>query len=469
MGIKLIDSTLREGSQSTGVYFEIEEIRNIASMLDSFGVDCIEVGHPYCNIYEMEKTKAVTSLPLNALVLAHSRARISDVTAVKESGASWIGIFTGINPISLKNKFNSSSTDKIIERITESISYAKILGLKVRFTLEDASRTAPELKIKAFKTAIDAGADRICYSDTVGVLNTEQAKEELSHIRTHFPDIDIEVHFHDDRGLALANALSVKPYINWISCSVNGIGERCGITDTLALKANIMYENGKPWTVKETEKARLLSKMINAYSRSNRDERSPIVGKHAFTHCADLHIKAFEKDLNAYCWIRDYEGQKAYRNDRKTPEMYVNSNPKVISATELKYHRKGPGNRYVMMDSRIAANVKQYCIVREIDVYCNDYPSYVDTHVHHCDSLFIFLGDQLHYKGLQVAVELDNKEFILDSPASVFIPSGKKHSYRVIKGKGSFVNHVLSENYNESLLELPVLTEEKEKLIINNI
>jgi 2-isopropylmalate synthase len=194
--------------------------------------------------------------------------------------------------------------------------------------------------------------------------------------------------------------------------------------------------------------------MVNAYSRSKVEERLPLVGCYAFTHCSDLHIKAFNKDKNAYCWIKDYPNQKQYQYEKINNVTYVNDSPKVISATELKYHRKGPGNRYLMMDERVAPNVKQYCIVREIDVFCEEYPSYVDVHVHHCDSLFLFLGSNPGYIGLKVMVQLENEEFEIESPASVFIPSGVKHTYKVIRGQGTFVNHVLSGNYNDSLLEV---------------
>jgi 2-isopropylmalate synthase len=201
------------------------------------------------------------------------------------------------------------------------------------------------------------------------------------------------------------------------------------------------------------EAARDVSTMVNAYSRSNYSERAPIVGVNAFTHSADLHIKAFARNLNAYCWLPNYPDQKVQISERIALETYVNHSPKVISSTELKYHGKGPGSRYLMLDERVAPNVKQYCIVREIDEYCEDYPSYVDEHTHNCDSLFLFLGDEPAKKGLQVMVRMEDAEFILDSPASVFIPAGKQHTYKVLKGKGSFVNHVLHQNYNLSLLE----------------
>lgn len=452
--IKIIDTTLREGNQAPGVYWEIEDVKNIARALKALGVSCIEVGHPYANAHENNKVKEVVALQLGVPVLAHARALPADILAVKNTGADWVGIFIGINDISLKNKFSDPSLEHAIEKIATGIRYAKEIGLKVRFTLEDASRTSRSLQELAYTEAVKAGADRICYSDTVGILNVAASISEITHLRDLFPDVSIETHFHNDRGLALANALAVKDIADWVSCSVNGIGERCGITDTISFLINNRYENGEAIASGDIQEATKLSKMVDALSRSNNNDRSPVVGKHSFTHCADLHVKAFLKHQEAYCWLEKYPHQKIFNNKKLELESLINYAPKVISAAELKYHRKGPGNRYVMMDERVFSAAGQYCIVREIDVFCEDYPSYVDVHTHYCDSLFVFLGDQAGYKGLKVSVCIENKEFEIDSPASVFIPSGKQHAYKVLLGKGTFINHVLHGNYNDSLLEI---------------
>lgn len=453
--MKLIDTTLREGSQAPDVHFTHKEVGVIAQMLSDYQVDCIEVGHPYCNEYEFKKTSIVKSLGLATPILAHARATSVDIDAVKASEADWVGIFIGINDISLKNKYRGSSVSTILDKIGHAVSYAKNLGLRVRFTIEDTSRTSRDRQLAAFDLAIKMGADRICYSDTVGILGTQELRDEILHLRNHFPNQQLEIHLHNDRGLALANAVYVKDLVDWISCSVNGIGERCGITDTLALHENLVFTGDRIGS--NIELGRHLSTIVNAFSRTNTTDRAPIVGKYAFTHCADLHQKAFKKDINSYCWLDNYPHQKASEKYIFEAAHFINELPPIISSEELKYHRKGPGNRYVLMDSRITRNARQYCIAREIDEYCDNYPSYVDSHVHHCDSLFIFLGDQPNFKGLKVEVQLDDQYFQLASPACVLIPSGKEHTYRVIEGKGTFINHVLSENYNESLLELPIL------------
>ncbi len=106
-----------------------------------------------------------------------------------------------------------------------------------------------------------------------------------------------------------------------------------------------------------------------------------------------------------------------------------------------------------MIDDRVVPDCRQYCIVRDIPVTPTVPPAHVDMHRHICDSLFIFLGHQERLRGLKVEVMLGDEVFSVESPCSVFIPSGILHSYRIISGPGLFINHVLKGNYNDSLLE----------------
>jgi 2-isopropylmalate synthase len=137
-----------------------------------------------------------------------------------------------------------------------------------------------------------------------------------------------------------------------------------------------------------------------------------------------------------------------------TPADWV-VDPQVISATELRHHRHGPGERYVLVDDRFVRGAGQYCIARRIPRLADYGAGHVDIHVHDCDSLFIFLGDEDGYRGLRVEVSLGGRVFAADSPTSVFVPAGVPHGYRVLGGAGTYLNHVLAGDYNASLLDPP--------------
>ncbi|HEX6660086.1 MAG TPA: LeuA family protein [Ilumatobacter sp.] len=456
MPVHVIDTTLREGLQAPGVSLTAEASAEIASSLVALGVDMIECGHPAVGAEELARVRAVTSVAGPVPVLAHARARRDDIDAVSSSGASWVGLFLGVNERACTTRVRL--TEPAADVITDVVGYAKGIGLGVRFTVEDASRTQVTELVAAYRAAVDAGVDRICFADTVGVLLPWEVNEAIRRLCEELGAVTIEGHFHDDRGMSAANALSaVRAGAEWISSSVNGIGERCGITDTVTLLANAHHEGWRPRPPAPVLQS--VSRLVQAHTRLPVHRWRPIVGQSAFTHTARLHRKAVGVDEMAYSWTAPEALARtttlAPASPLEHPERLVN-HPEVVSAEELRHHRKGPGSRYLMLDRRVVADARQYCIVREIPVADVHGPGHVDVHRHAVDSLFLFLGHEQGLSGLRVEVRLAASLMTVDSPASVFIPSGVDHSYRVVSGGGLFVNHVLEDDYNSSLLDAQV-------------
>lgn len=453
----LIDCTLREGSQAPGVKFSTEDSVEIASQLDLLGVQTIEAGHPFISEAEFNRVKAVVDLNLNARILAHARAREEDILAAHRAGVDDIGIFVGINARTRKVLLSNRTEQEVLHIISQSITFAKHLGLNVRYTVEDSARTEMSSLLQAYETAIQSGADRICFSDSAGSIEPTVAGERISSIRKKFPDIPLEVHFHDDRGLALANTLAaIDAGANWVSCSVNGIGERAGITDTLSLLTNLHYRNQTIDKIPSYQLLKHVSNLVNSITRSTIYCRQPIVGKNTNIHTAKLHKDAVRKDPTSYAWISPEKlGISNILNYKNLPDNYKDYivKPDIISAEELKYHRHGPGDRYVMIDERYVSDSRMYSIVRKVYGVTSSTPGHVDAHRHNVDSFFLFLSNNPDMSGLSVEVALGKEKFKVDSPACVFIPSGLAHSYRVLSGEGLFVNTVFSGSYNDSLLE----------------
>ena len=449
--IRIIDCTLREGSQSPGVAFTSADSTEIAQALIRFGIDAIEAGHPIISRSERARVAAIAALGLNVPLLGHARARRDDVLAVAESGCDWVGIFLGVNDISLKTKLSGRTFEQALEMVKESVAYAVSFGLKVRFSVEDSSRTDLDRLSAAFRAALEKGADRICYCDTVGVLTPSRFRTDISALRRHFPSTAIEFHAHNDRGMALATVMDNLDCIDWVSTSVNGVGERCGITDTIALAENLAFEGKRP--KRSLEESLALSRLVAALSRSSFDDRAPVTGRHAFTHTCRLHRLAAQRDPAAYNWRNDPTQQLFHEHTTNgSLKRFVNSAPKVVGASELKFHTDGYGRRFVMMNSSVVSDAGQYCIVREIPPVEGVVEDHVAAHRHHCDSLFLFLGNQPGYEGLEVEVELESDVFALKSPAAVLIPSGRLHKYRILRGAGTYINYVLSGSYNDSLI-----------------
>jgi|GEM_PF-1195642 len=301
---KLIDATLREGLQAPSVNFSTEQAKVIATQLAKSGVDMLEVGHPLISDEAMHLVRSVVDLDLGIPVLAHSRAHPDDIAAVAKSGAPWIGIFLGVNQVTERTRLQGIDFPNLLEKIQTAVVYARELGLKVRYTIEDASRTPLDHLLVAYRVAVEAGADRICFADSVGLLEPSQTVLFLSAIRNEFPDVELEAHFHNDRGLAIANAIhAIECGVDWISVSANGLGERCGITDHGVIAVNLHHRGERLLSETQGKELYALSQLVAQYSGQGLSLASPVFGDNAFTHTARLHVKAVQKDPNSYQWI----------------------------------------------------------------------------------------------------------------------------------------------------------------------
>jgi 2-isopropylmalate synthase len=452
--INLIDCTLREGCQTIQCSFDVAQSAALAAKIADFGVDMVECGHPRISAYESARVKAAVhacSVP----VLTHARCKIEDIDAVVETGAPWIGLFASFNDISLSTKFKGLTRKDVAEMFERSIIYAKAKGLKVRATIEDGGRTAVSDIIDLANVAQRAGADRLCFADTVGMLMPSETFDVLSLLHQEFPSLVLEYHVHNDRGLALANSLeAIRAGVSWVSTSCNGIGERAGITDTFQLATLLYTRHGQSRF--RLKGARVLSELVETYSRVQRSPLQPVVGTNAFSHAAKLHQTAVGQNVAAYN-IMDKELLEGALVLEKHPAMHeveVFLQPFEKSSTELKYHRHGPGTRYVMLDHRLLKASPYYFIARKVECVAGDEKPHVDSHHHNCDSVFLFLGDKADYRGLEVEVMVRGETRRLTSPATVFVPAGAVHSYCFIAGEGSFINFVHKGEYGQSLLEI---------------
>lgn len=297
--IWVLDSTLREGEQTPGVYFDKHIKLAIASLLDEIGVNIIEAGHPMVTPEIHAAVKSIAQKGFKSIVGAHSRSLKNDVDLALECGVGFIGIFYCVSDERLANVFKKD-LDDAIKQITDVIKYAKNIkpDLLIRYTPEDTVRSQFENVVKAAAAAVEAGADIISVADTTGYMvpGTDRSmydyisklKDELAQ-RNLFPKI--AVHCHNDRGFALANALDAyRAGVDVIDAAALGLGERAGIVDLAQLLVTLTVDyNENRWNLKKiTELYDLVSKHSGIPIPAN----YPITGKNAFTHCAGVHTHA---------------------------------------------------------------------------------------------------------------------------------------------------------------------------------
>ncbi|MDP9489523.1 MAG: 2-isopropylmalate synthase [Thermoproteota archaeon] len=298
--ITILDSTLREGEQHPGVSFTNKQRIQIAWLLDSFGVNQIEIS-PVVSHDHFEATKTIIKQGLKADILAHVRALKSDVEVALDCNATWVATYMGISDIHLSTKLKISREEAKI-RALEVADFIKSHGLKSRFTMEDASRTDPSFLIEMCKEMNSRGIERISIPDTVGIMRPQGmynlVKMIYDNIDTKISSLD--VHCHNDVGLALANALAgCEAGANQIHTTIDGFGERTGIPSLAETAVALSVIYGMPNDFR-LHMLKDLSRTIVSYTHIDTPESKPIVGESAYKHKAGTHLAAILQNPSAY-------------------------------------------------------------------------------------------------------------------------------------------------------------------------
>ena len=296
--IKILDTTLREGEQTPGVSFTIDQKIKIVKLLCDFCVDYIELGHPAVSLDIYNTIKEVNKLDILPETVVHSRLKKEDIDDAIDLKSKWVGLFFDISKKGLFTKYGINE-QKSFELINESIFYAKKNGLKIRFTVEDASRTNLDYLLKVAELVEKAGADRFGFADTVGILYPQKVSEIITKLVNNL-NIPVHVHFHNDFGLATANALqAIQSGASCVDVTVNGLGERCGITSlvevTAALDELLNIKNN--WNFETIKK---LCSFVDKITNVPIDKIRPISGDYCFTHNGGLHTAAVIKNPSTY-------------------------------------------------------------------------------------------------------------------------------------------------------------------------
>lgn len=294
----IVDTTLRDGEQTAGVSFTEKDKLAVAKKLDEAGVDIIEAGIPAMGIDEINRIKKIIELDLKATILTWNRLNIEDINKSILSGAKNIHISVPASDIQINKKLNKNRK-WVLEKIKEVVSYSLDKNLVVSIGAEDASRAELDYLLELFNTAEEFGAIRVRYADTLGILDPFSTYENIKYIKNHL-DIEIDFHGHNDFGMTTANAMSAyKAGAKYISCCVNGLGERAGNT---ALEEIIMVLKYilKCNTNFDIKKFQELSNLVENASGRKIHESKPFVGKEVFSHESGIHVDGLMKDSGTY-------------------------------------------------------------------------------------------------------------------------------------------------------------------------
>lgn len=296
--LEILDTTLREGEQTPHVNFTLAEKVEIARLLDQVGVDMIEAGDPSVSPSVAAAVEKIAGMGLTAEIVAHSIASRQGLEKARACGVDRVAIFYGTSKIHLGAKLRKTE-DEAVAIICEHIAYARSLGLKVRYTPEDATRTEFEFLVRVCNAAIEAGADRISFADTMGVLQPHVMFQRVQALREHLLPCKIDLHCHDDYGLSLANAMAgIRGGADCIHTTVNGLGERAGIPDLA--ETIVAFHNLEGVEKYNLQPLMQVSNYIEKVSGFFLAPNKPITGQNAFTHKSGVHTNGVLKDPRTY-------------------------------------------------------------------------------------------------------------------------------------------------------------------------
>ncbi|WP_066637094.1 homocitrate synthase [Desulfolucanica intricata] len=296
--ILIVDTTLRDGEQTAGVVFANREKVRIAKFLDELGVHQIEAGIATMGGDEQEAIKKICKAGLKASVMGWNRPVIKDIDASLSCGVDAVAISISTSDIHIKHKLHKTK-EWVLEQMTQAVYYAKKQGMYISVNAEDASRSDMEFLIKFAKAAKEAGADRLRYCDTVGILEPFTTYQNIKTIIEQ-AQIDVEMHTHNDFGMATANALAgVKAGATHVGVTVMGLGERAGnaALEEVVMALKHLYKIDLGF---KTEMFREVAEYVSHASGRELPAWKAIVGSNMFRHESGIHADGALKNPKTY-------------------------------------------------------------------------------------------------------------------------------------------------------------------------
>jgi len=285
--VRIFDTTLRDGEQTPGISLGIGQKLQIAEQLDKLGVDVIEAGFPIASAGEKEAVSAIVKSGLNAEICGLSRVITQDIDACLDCDVDMVHTFVSTSDIQRIHTIKKSR-EEVYQLAVDAVQYIKDHGIICMFSAMDATRTDIDYLSRIHREVEQAGCDIINVPDTVGVMVPSAMYRLIREVRKSVA-LPIDVHCHNDYGLAVANSIAaVEAGASQVQVTINGLGERAGNAD-LAETVMILHTIYDARTNIHTEYLFETSRMVEQYTGVRLSKLMPVVGENAFAHESGIH------------------------------------------------------------------------------------------------------------------------------------------------------------------------------------
>jgi 2-isopropylmalate synthase len=314
MRVEIYDTTLRDGSQREGLSLTVEDKLRIAEQLDRLGVHFIEAGWPGANPKDtefFERARTELKLTTSTLVAFGSTRRAGTraaddavLQALVASGAPAACIVAKSWDYHVTEALRTT-LEEAVAMVVDSVEFLRAAGLRVLVDAEhffDGYKNNSDFALQIVNAATLAGAETVVLCDTNGGTLPHDVEAAVMAVRAAVPDARIGVHFHDDSGVAVANALAaVQAGAVHVQGCLNGYGERTGNANLVTVIPNLTLKMGVTTIPEErlpllTPVAHYAAELVNI----TMNPQQPYVGQSAFAHKAGLHTSAIARRPDAY-------------------------------------------------------------------------------------------------------------------------------------------------------------------------
>lgn len=451
MKILLLDTTLRDGEQTSGVSYTFEEKLSIAKLLlEDLKVDRLEVASALVSEGEFTAVKKITEWAeknnhIDKIEVLGFVDGNRSVNWLKKSGCKVLNLLAKGSEKHCEYQLKKTPEEHFND-IIETVKIAHKNDISVNIYLEDWSngmRNSKEYVFQMIETLKDIGIKRFMLPDTLGILNPDETFLFFSEIIEKFPGLKIDFHSHNDYDLATANVFSaLKAGVDCIHGTVNGLGERTGnapISSVIALvKDHFKYKMNV-----DERKLNLVSKMVEMYSGIHIPQNKPVIGENVFTQTAGIHADGDMKN-------------NLYFNDI-IPERFGRKRSYALGKTSGKANiKKNLEDMGIVLDDEAMKKVTNKVIE------LGDKKEIVTQ-----EDLPYIISDVLHSKSFDEKIKIINYSFSiakgLKPVASIKLSINKKIYEDISEGDGQYdaIMKAIKKIYARLKKTLPKLTDYK--------